>query len=259
MSLVPFAAVALAAVVAAMVLLWLLSLVLRDSGIVDIAWGLLFVGISWLGLAIGDGSMSRRVLVAVLVSVWGIRLAARIGRRNIGRPEDYRYAAWREQAGRAWWWRSLLKVFLLQGVVAWVVSLPLLVVAAGETPARLTALDALGLIVCGVGLFFESVGDAQLDRFKADPANRGTLIETGLWRYTRHPNYFGDACFWWGIGVVALLVPWGVVAAIGPAVMTFVLTRLSGVAMLERAMSTRPGWDAYAQRTSSFIPRPPRR
>jgi steroid 5-alpha reductase family enzyme len=247
-----------AVVMTAVTLLWLLSLAIRDSSIVDIAWGMLFVLVAWLGVAVGPGDPTRRWLVAVLVTVWGIRLSVRIGRRNIGRPEDFRYAAWRERAGNAWWWRSLFKVFWLQGAVAVVVSLPLVAVAVGTTPEGLTAIDILGIAVWLTGFGFEAVGDHQLDRFKANPANRGGIIETGLWRYTRHPNYFGDALLWWGLGVIGLLTPWGLPALVGPALMTFLLVRVSGVAMLESSMSTRPGWDRYAASTSAFIPRPPR-
>jgi steroid 5-alpha reductase family enzyme len=256
---VSFLALVVVVVMGGLTLLWLASLALRDSGIVDIAWGMIFVVIAWLGVAFGPGDLARRWLLAVLVTMWGARLAIRIGRRNIGRPEDFRYAAWRERAGNAWWWRSLFKVFWLQGAVALVVALPLLAGATATRPATLTLVDALGVAVWAIGLAFEAIGDRQLDRFKADPANRGTLMQTGLWRYTRHPNYFGDALLWWGFGIIALLTPLGIPALVGPALMSFLLVRVSGVAMLERAMSTRPGWEAYARRTNAFIPRPPRK
>jgi len=246
------------AVMGGMAVLWLVSLALKDSGIVDVVWGLVFVVVAWIGVVMGIGVQSRRLLLAAMVTLWGLRLAIRIGRRNLGKPEDFRYAAWRREAGDAWWWRSLFKVFWLQGVVALVVALPLMAAAVGKTPEGLTLVDYLGAFIWLVGLSFESIGDAQLDRFKADPANKGTIIQSGLWRYTRHPNYFGDALLWWGFGVVALLTPWGVPALIGPALMSFLLVKVSGVAMLERAMSSRPGWDEYARRTNAFIPWFPR-
>lgn len=253
-----YLATVILAVMGGMAVLWLVSLALKDSGIVDVVWGLVFVVMAWIGVAMGTGVQSRRLMLALMVTIWGLRLAIRIGRRNFGKPEDFRYAAWRREAGDAWWWRSLFKVFWLQGVVALVVALPLMAAAVGETPEGLTLLDYLGALIWLVGLGFESIGDAQLDRFKADPANRGTIIRNGLWRYTRHPNYFGDALLWWGFGVVALLTPWGVPALVGPALMSFLLVKVSGVAMLERAMSSRPGWDEYAQRTNAFIPWFPR-
>jgi steroid 5-alpha reductase family enzyme len=237
--------------------LWLVSLAIRDSSIIDVVWGVLFIAIAWMGVAFGGGDPSRRWLLAVLVTVWGGRLAIRIGKRNLGHPEDFRYAAWRERAGKAWWWRSLFKVFWLQGVVALFVALPLLAAATGKTPEGLTVVDWLGAAVWVVGFGFEAIGDRQLDRFKADPASKGRILDTGLWRYTRHPNYFGDALLWWGIGLVALLTPYGLPALLGPALMTWLLRNVSGVAMLEKTMSARPGWDEYAGRTSPFVPRPP--
>lgn len=245
-------------VMGGMTLLWLLSLALKDSGIVDVVWGLVFVVVAWIGVLMGTGVESRRLMLAAMVTLWGLRLAIRIGRRNLGKPEDFRYAAWREEAASEWWWRSLFKVFWLQGAVALIVAFPLIAAAVGETPETLTLVDWLGALIWLVGLGFEAVGDYQLDRFKTDPSNKGTIIQSGLWRYTRHPNYFGDALLWWGFGVVALLTPWGVPALIGPALMTFLLVKVSGVAMLERAMSSRPGWDDYARRTNAFIPWLPR-
>jgi steroid 5-alpha reductase family enzyme len=255
---IPFALLATACVMGGMTLLWLVSLILRDSGIVDVFWGMAFVIVAWLGVAAGTGALERRWVLAMLVSVWGLRLCIRIGRRNLGKPEDFRYAAWREAAGPAWWWRSLFKVFWLQGAVAMVVALPLLAGATGTTPATLTPVDLLGIAVWMIGFAFEAIGDLQLDRFRADPSNRGTILDTGLWRWSRHPNYFGDALLWWGFGIIAVLTPMGLPALLGPALMSFLLIKVSGVAMLERAMSTRPGWDAYASRTNAFLPRPPR-
>lgn len=258
MDSIPFALLATAGVMGGMTLLWLVSLVIRDSGIVDVFWGMAFVIVAWLGVVAGSGSLERRWLLATLVSIWGLRLSPRIGRRNLGKPEDFRYAAWREAAGRAWWWRSLFKVFWLQGAVAMVVALPLIAGATGGTPTTLTIVDLLGVVVWMVGLTFEAVGDFQLDRFRRDASKRGSILDTGLWRWSRHPNYFGDALLWWGFGIIGVLTPLGIPALLGPALMSFLLVKVSGVAMLERAMSARPGWDLYASRTNAFLPRPPR-
>ena len=138
--------------------------------------------------------------------------------------------------------------------MAIIVAAPLLAAATSTTPEGLTVVDALGVLVWLTGITFEAVGDWQLDRFKADPANRGKLMDRGLWATTRHPNYFGDALLWWGYGVIALLTPWGIPALLGPALMTFLLVRVSGVAMLEKAMASRPGWAEYAARTNAFVP-----
>jgi steroid 5-alpha reductase family enzyme len=248
------------AVVALMVGAWLLSLALRDASVVDTVWGLGFVLVAGVALAIGPGVSARRLLVFGLVAVWGLRLAMHVFRRNRGKGEDFRYQAFRARWGARFWWVSLFTVFLLQGAIMFVVSAPVQAAGAGRTPASLGVLDALGAAVWLIGFLFESIGDVQLARFKADPANRGMVMDTGLWRYTRHPNYFGDATLWWGIGLVGLAVPWGWLALIGPAVMTFMLVRVSGVAMLERTIGQRrPGYAEYVRRTSAFLPRPPKR
>jgi steroid 5-alpha reductase family enzyme len=259
-SLVGVLAASAAAILALMVGVWLLSLAVRDASIVDVFWGLGFVLVAAVGLALGPGVFERRLLVFALVGVWGARLATHILRRNWGRGEDFRYRGFRARWGPRFWWVSLFTVFLLQGAIMFVVSLPVQASAAGETPSSLGLLDALGASVWLVGVLFESVGDAQLARFKADPASTGRVMDRGLWRYTRHPNYFGDATTWWGIGLIGLSTPWGWLALIGPAVMTFMLVRVSGVAMLEKTISARrPGYEEYVRRTSAFVPLPPKR
>jgi steroid 5-alpha reductase family enzyme len=254
-----FAAMALM-VAGCMLALWLWSLALRDASIVDIFWGLGFVAIAGLGffLTAGDGS-ARRGLIATMASLWGLRLSGYLFWRNAGRGEDPRYAAMRRRWGGRFWWVSLFTVFALQGVVMWIVSLP---VQLGQLApgGPLGALDALGFALWALGLGFESVGDAQLARFRADPANAGRVMDRGLWRYSRHPNYFGDFCVWWGIFLVALSTRWGIWSIFGPALLTFFLLRVSGVPLLERDIEQRrPGYAAYVARTSAFFPRPPRR
>jgi steroid 5-alpha reductase family enzyme len=240
---------------------WVASLALHDASVVDVAWGLGFILVAWICVAVGHGAEGRRLLVAALVTVWGGRLAVHIARRNLGRGEDRRYQAMRERDGARFWLTSLYRVFLSQAVVMWVISLP--VQAAGSIGGGrgLGALDAIGGIVWLIGFGFESVGDLQLDRFKADAANRGRVMDRGLWRYTRHPNYFGDATLWWGLGLIALgagaSAAWGFA---GSALDTLILTRVSGKPMLERDIETRrPGYREYIERTSGFIPLPPRR
>jgi steroid 5-alpha reductase family enzyme len=243
-----------------MLALWLLSLALRDVSIVDVFWGLGFALIAALTFSwTHDGSAARRGLVATMVGLWGLRLAGYLLWRNAGQGEDPRYAAMRGYWGGRFPWVSLVTVFALQGVLMWIVSLPVQVVMA-IPGARLGALDALGLAVWALGLCFQPVGAWQLARFRADPANRGRVMDRGLWRYTRHPNYFGDACAWWGVFLVALSSPYGIWSAVGPAVMTFLLMRVSGVPILERSIhKRRPDYVAYAKRTSAFFPRPPRK
>ncbi|MEA2311766.1 MAG: hypothetical protein QOE28_1734 [Solirubrobacteraceae bacterium] len=244
------------AVLALMLVAWLVSLALRDVSIVDVVWGLGFVLAAWVAFAAGDGEGSRRVLAAVLTMVWGLRLAGYIGLRKLRHPgEDPRYAKWRSKRPDTFWIVSLSNVFLLQGVLVWVVSLPLQAVAVKG--GSIGALDLAGVLLWAVGLVFEGGGDLQLARFKSDPANQGKVMDRGLWRYTRHPNYFGDFCVWWGLYAIALAAgAWWAIAA--PLVMTLLLTRVSGKDHLERSMSERPGYREYVQRTSGFVPLPPR-
>lgn len=243
----------------AVTLLWLLSLALRDASIVDVFWGLGFVSVYWLGSMLVTHPLApRQWLVGALVTIWGVRLAVHILRRNWGQGEDFRYARWRQEAGRSWWWRSYFKVFLLQGSILWLVSMPLLAVLADGDALSLGFLDALAVLAWAVGFFFEAGGDWQLSRFKADPANAGRLMTGGLWRYTRHPNYFGDALQWWGFYLFALASgAWWTIFS--PALMTYLLYRVSGVAMLERTLrETKPGYAAYLARTNAFIPGRPK-
>lgn len=251
----------LGVLLAFMTCVWLVSLPLRNASIVDVVWSLNFLLVAAFGLGFGDGVWARRALVFVLVAPWALRLSWHIGRRNHGKGEDFRYQAFRKRYGEhRYWWISLFQVFWLQGIIAWTVSLPLQAAAQSATPASLVWTDALAVLVWLVGFGFEAIGDAQLRAFKADPSNAGKVMDRGLWRYTRHPNYFGDATLWWGLGLLAIATPWWWTALVGPAVMTFMLVRVSGVAMLERSIGKRrPGYDEYVRRTSAFVPRPPRR
>jgi steroid 5-alpha reductase family enzyme len=238
--------------------LWALSLPLRDVSIVDPAWGAGFVIVALLALAIGQGCHGRRLLLAVLVTLWGLRLAGHLLARKLREPgEDPRYGEMRERRGERFALWSLATVFPLQGALIWVVSLP--IQAAAPQPDRLGLLDGIGAAVWAVGMFFEAVGDLQLSRFKADPANRGTVMQRGLWRYTRHPNYFGDFLLWWGIYLIALSTgdAWWTIA--GPLCMSTLLIRVSGKKLLEDRMRARPGYAEYVSRTSGFFPLPPRR
>jgi steroid 5-alpha reductase family enzyme len=243
----------LAVILGMMVLLWLTSLVLKNASIVDIFWGTGFVIINGLYFALSpEGFWARKVLMLFLVTLWGARLSIHILRRNWGKAEDFRYQKWRVENGARWWWFSFFQVFLLQGVLLWVISTPLLAAQYGSLPNYLTGLDFLGLAVWLVGFFFETAGDAQLARFKADPANKGKVLDSGVWRYTRHPNYFGDAAQWWGYYLIAAAGGWWTIFS--PALMTLLLLRVSGVALLEKSMETRPGYQDYIKNTSAFIP-----
>jgi steroid 5-alpha reductase family enzyme len=240
---------------------WVASVALRDASIIDSFWGVGFIVIAWICVAVGHGDRDRRLLLAILVSVWGARLAVHITRRNHGRGEDARYVAMRARDGERFWLTSLYRVFLVQAATMWVISLPLQAAGSLGAARGLGAIDAIGAGVWLVGFAFEALGDLQLDRFKADPESRGRVMDRGLWRYTRHPNYFGDATLWWGLGLIGLGAgagaAWGLV---GSALDTLILTRVSGKPILERDIETRrPGYRDYIERTSGFVPLPPRR
>ncbi|MEO5964328.1 MAG: DUF1295 domain-containing protein [Candidatus Limnocylindrales bacterium] len=246
------------AIVVLMVATWLLSLVWQDASIVDPVWPLGFVVVVWVARAIADGNDARQWLLVALVSVWGLRLSGYLAWRKRGAPEDFRYQAMRRKYGARFPAVSLVTVFLLQGVLMWIVSLPAQLGQVRATP-DLGILAMLGTVLWAVGFGFETVGDAQLARFKADPASAGQVMDRGLWRYTRHPNYFGDACVWWGIALVAAETGIGAVGLVGALVMNVLLARVSGVPMLERTMAKRrPGYPEYVRRTSGFLPRPPK-
>ena len=247
------------AIACMMIAVWAISLVMRDASIVDIAWGSGFVLVAWVSYWLSDGNSTRSLLLTVLTTIWGLRLAFYLAKRNLGHCEDFRYQSMRRKHGDRFAIVSLYTVFGLQGLLMFIVSLPVQLGQVREEPG-FGIIGVLGVLVWGVGIYFEAVGDAQLARFKRDPANTGKIMDQGLWRYTRHPNYFGDSCVWWGLGLIAAESSLGIYGLIGPAVMTFLLVKVSGAAMLDRAMLKRkPGYENYVATTSGFIPRPPRR
>jgi steroid 5-alpha reductase family enzyme len=247
------------AIACMMIAVWAISLVMRDASIVDIAWGSGFVLVAWVSYWPSDGNSTRSLLLTVLTTIWGLRLAFYLAKRNLGHGEDFRYQSMRRKHGDRFAIISLYTVFGLQGLLMFIVSLPIQLGQVREEPG-FGIIGVLGVLVWGVGIYFEAVGDAQLARFKRNPANKGLIMDQGLWRYTRHPNYFGDSCVWWGLGLIAAESSLGIYGLIGPVVMTFLLVKVSGAAMLDRAMLKRkPGYENYVATTSGFIPRPPRR
>lgn len=235
--------------------LWAVSVAVKDTSIIDIFWGFGFVVVAWVTFLVADGSDGYRWLLAILTTLWGLRLTAHLANRNLGHGEDFRYAQMRERHGARWPLRSLWSVFWIQGTLMWVVSLP---VQGGQQLGEGSPgwLAWVGVAVWAVGLFFETVGDLQLSRFIADPDNRGKVMDQGLWRYTRHPNYFGDACMWWGFWLMAVSAgAWW--SFPGPVLMTFLLLRVSGVTLLERSIGKRrPAYAEYVRQTNAFFPGP---
>jgi steroid 5-alpha reductase family enzyme len=224
--------------------------------VVDVAWGVGFVAIAAAAAILGHGDPARRWLLLALVAIWGLRLSWHIQRKTAGKGEDRRYAALLRDATVG---QVLRKVFLLQAFITWFVSLPLqLSATTGATPKPLLAVAALGVAVWLVGVTFEAVGDRQLKAFKADPANRGVVMDRGLWAWTRHPNYFGDATAWWGLWLIGIN-GWLALATVGsPLLMTYFLIYVTGARLTEKLMAGRPGFDEYKSRTAFFFPRPPR-
>jgi len=240
---------------ACMFVLWIASLRLNDASIVDIFWGLGFALIAIVTFTVGPGGL-RSILLVSLTTIWGVRLAAYLFKRNRGKGEDLRYTAMREYRGESFWLVSLITVFALQGIVMWLVSLPVQIGQVAPTP--MTILNFLGIGFWLVGFFFEAMGDYQLAKFKLNPGPRGKVLDQGLWRYTRHPNYFGNAMIWWGLFLIAATgsTVWLVVS---PVLMTFLLVKVSGVALLERNLLSRSNdYRDYVKRTSAFIPWPPK-
>jgi steroid 5-alpha reductase family enzyme len=246
----------LAAIALLAVATWSLSLWRGDVSIVDSLWSMLFLAATCIYVQQSNPPSMRAWLVLALVSLWALRLAIYITARNWGEPEDRRYQAIRARNQPNFAIKSLYLVFLLQGALAWIVSLPLFVAASSTQP--LSWLDYLGGVVVAFGLAFEAIGDWQLARFKADPGNQGRVMDRGLWRYTRHPNYFGESCVWWGFYLLALAAGgwWSIVA---PILMTAMLLKVSGVALLEKDIAERrPRYEQYIRQTNAFIPGPRR-
>ena len=236
--------------------LWfVVSLLKKRNDVADVAWGLGFVLMTWVSYFISDASGGRGILVGLLVSIWGLRLAWHIHKRNKGKTEDYRYLAWRKEWGRFFYIRSYFQVYLLQGALLFIIILPSLLINK-SSGGGLGLLDFFGIGVWLLGFYFESVGDAQLAGFIKNPANKGKLMQSGLWAYTRHPNYFGEVTQWWGIWLIALSIPNGWFGIIGPVTITFLILKVSGIPLLEKKMENNPDFADYRQRVSVFIPLP---
>jgi steroid 5-alpha reductase family enzyme len=239
-----------------MVGIWGLSLWKRDASIVDRFWGLLFAFLSACYLIQSDEAYWRSALVMGLVLIWSVRLSTHIHLRNRGHEEDIRYQRMREEHGKSFWWYSFFSVFLLQGILALTISAPLYVIMTGSEGVGFTIFDGLGLIVWLVGFAFEAGGDWQLTKFKSKSENKGKLLTTGFWSLTRHPNYFGDACLWWGFYLFACSLPLGWVTFFGPLLMTLFIRYVSGVSLLEKDLSkTKPGYEDYVANTPAFFPK----
>lgn len=247
-------------VIAFMTLLWIISISIKNVSIVDIFWGLGFVLVNSVYFFSSDEKLTRNLLVFILVGVWGLRLSIYLFIRNYGKSEDFRYQEFRRKYGyKNYWWISYFQVFLLQGVLIMIISMPLLGVKNGTLDNEINTLDYLAIAVWVIGFLFESIGDYQLTKFKSNPFNKGKVLNSGLWRYTRHPNYFGDALVWWSFGMFSISsgAYWNI---LGSIVMTFLIVKISGVSLLEKSLKNqKPDYHEYITKTSSFIPWPPKK
>jgi steroid 5-alpha reductase family enzyme len=251
---IELAGVAAIAVFLFMTLLWSISVVKKNVSVVDIGWGLGFIVISFVTMFFNVSFVDRSYLLMAIVTLWGLRLAVHIYLRSQGRGEDWRYRGWREDWGDSFLWRSYLGIFLRQGVLILVISLPVIFVHYSASSETLSWTDMLGALLWFVGFVVEILADYQLTAFRARPSNKDRILTSGLWRYSRHPNYFGEAVQWWGIFFVALALPGGIFTIIGPLTITYLLLRVSGVPLLEKRYHGNSDYDRYKRVTSPFVP-----
>lgn len=245
----------LMAVAAMMIVGWLVSLRQRNVTVVDSLWGTGFIVIAWGTYTMGDGYPARALLLAALTTIWGVRLTVYLHKRNHGKGEDPRYGSWRSEYGDRFWIVSLFNVFLVQALFMWIIALALQYGQMAPNPNRLTWLDGLGTAIWLTGFAFEAVGDYQLARFKSDPASKGKVMNRGLWAYTRHPNYFGEALIWWGIFIIVLSTPVSFWTIISPVLITVTLLKITGVTLTEKTiLESKPQYRDYIRNTSAFFP-----
>jgi steroid 5-alpha reductase family enzyme len=247
----------MAAILFSYMSLWyIVSIVLKRNDVADIAWGFGFVVLAWTSLVI-SGLSTRGFIVALLVTIWGVRLSSHIYARNKNKPEDFRYQQWRKE-WKFFYVRSFLQIYLLQGVFLYLISLPFLFINELSLPG-FELLDLVGMIVWTLGFYFESRGDRELKQFVSNPENKGKTLNQGLWKYSRHPNYFGEVTQWWGIFIMTLSIPNGYLTIIGPLTITMLILFISGIPLLEKKREGNPAWEEYKKKTSIFIPLPPRK
>ncbi len=236
--------------------LWfVVSLIKKRNDVADVAWGLGFIVIAWVSFYFSENSGQRGLLVSALVSIWGIRLAWHIYSRNKGKTEDYRYLAWRKEWGRLFYLRSYLQVYLLQGFLLFLIAQPIIAINKNNG-SSFNWFDIIGVTIWILGFCFEVVGDWQLVQFLKNPANKGKIMQSGLWAYTRHPNYFGEVTLWWGIFIVSLGSAPFFYTIIGPLTITILILFISGIPLLEKKYEGRPDFEEYKKRTSVFFPLP---
>lgn len=238
-------------------LLFVVSLIVKRNDIADVAWGTGIFVVALIGYLNGPQT-NELLLITILAGLWGVRLTARIFLRNIKKSEDYRYKIWRDSWGSWFYLRSYLQIYLLQGFLMIVVGYPFIHANVYGDTFTTNPFFIFGIIIWTVGYVFEVVGDWQLDTFIKNKPEKGAILSTGLWKYTRHPNYFGEVTCWWGIWLMIFSLPMSYIALISPAVITFLILKVSGIPMIEKKFQGNPNFEAYKQRTSAFFPLPPK-
>lgn len=236
-----------------MIFMFILAQLLRNNSIVDIGWGIGFILITSVLLLTKESADQKEIVLAVMILVWGVRLALHIFIRARGKGEDFRYAQWRKDWGKNAVLYSFVKVFLLQGLIMLFIALPIIVEFTSNKD-KLNIFSFLGVLIFVFGFLFESIGDFQMYSFKKNPVNKGRIIKTGLWKFTRHPNYFGEAVLWWGIGIFTIGSDMWLISFVGPLILNLLLVFVSGVPLLEKKYKGNKEWEDYKKITSMFIP-----
>lgn len=236
---------------------FIVSIIRKRNDVADILWGFGFILVAVVTFAINGYYFERQMLVTFLVLLWGLRLASHIYFRNRHKPEDHRYEEMKKKWKGNFYIKSYLNVFLSQGFLLLLISIPIIFINS-SSQTGLTVFDKIGLMIWIIGFVFEAVGDYQLSQFIKKPMNRGHVMQSGLWKFTRHPNYFGEVAQWWGIFFLALSIPFGFLTIIGPLVITLLITKVSGIPLLEKKYTGRPEWEEYKKRTSVFFPTIPK-
>lgn len=236
-----------------------IGMLTKNNSVADVGYGIAFTVVIAATLFQAPPTPGSALIVVLLPFVWALRLALRIYAKNKGKPEDFRYKAWRDAWGSTFVVRSFFQIYILQGLVVYLVALPVLLALVYPASTPITALVLFGAVLWLIGFFFEAVGDYQLDQFIRDPQNKGKIMTSGLWKYSRHPNYFGESTMWVGIAVISAgLTSVPILGFISPLLITYLLLYVSGVPLLEKKFESNPAWEVYKARTSVFFPRPPR-
>ncbi|GAB4219502.1 MAG: DUF1295 domain-containing protein [Candidatus Microgenomates bacterium] len=239
--------------------LWFLLAILRKrNDLADVAWGLGFVIIALISLILKNFTI-RQAVVFILVLIWGLRLSIYIFLRNKNKKEDFRYKNWREQWGKNWFWQTYFQIFILQGFFLFIISLPISFLGIFQDKQSLNLLDFLGIFIWLIGFLFETIADYQLSVFKSDQKNNGKIMKSGLWKYSRHPNYFGEVILWWGIFLISLNTENGFLSIFGPITISFLILKVSGIPLLEKKYQGNKEFQEYKRKTSAFFPLPPKK